>query len=154
MKHLLTLLLILALLLPAFPVAAQGIRGVTCIPRASEVTFGHFNGAAGTTMLDTAEIQAVVAWSGTDLWVGYPQGWARPLGAEVLVIYLSREGYAAGVVEVSYSIEYPDEYAVLAYLSREPFADANGEHWGKHPKCAFTMPRIVIDAWLRGVSGR
>lgn len=85
--------------------------------------------------LDTEALEALWTIEGESIWIGYDQGgWDLPAGFASLRFerYWIR-GYKDGDEFWAMLRTTPDYSLAIVYENTEPFADANGEHYGYHP---------------------
>lgn len=82
--------------------------------------------------------------TGRDLWLGYDNGGWETTGDEYGRYKLTGDGWE---VWLFYSATR-DEYDILPFSNPEPFADANGDHYGMHPCGGWAVDAAIFDALI------
>lgn len=107
---------------------------------------------------DTNAIADVLTWGGDTNWQGYERGgWIIAPDDVYTMIYAYPADYdeAANpwgfqLIIVYTNAAYPGIALPMAFANLEPYADANGEHFGTHPCYAWQMTIADVNAWIVG----
>lgn len=132
-RRLLLLLIVTVIAAVAYSTRAEPI--LDCLGDVAELEQVTIQTGNRNRPLTDAQLEAIAAIEGESIWIGYEHGgWDYPDGIEAMSftrywIFGKRDGVKFWVIlyigaEWSYG---------FTFANTEPYADANGEHYGQHP---------------------
>jgi hypothetical protein len=103
--------------------------------------------------IDTGTWQALSQVTGHSIWIGYPEKWDIPPNGQLhgaWMIYGDIDGQSIEIWILGDNVD--DVYYLFVYNNVEPYADAEGNHYGQHPCGGWRVGSWQIDNVLRGVT--
>lgn len=119
------------------------------------VSGGGYDRAWVDYVLDADAIDAVLRLpAGDSFWVGYDNGgfdWPGDVQPVLTLTFEMQDGESRWL-DVFWSEATPDVYYALPFVTVEPYADAQGEHYGTHPCAAIRLTAAEFAALREAIT--